>query len=78
MSGTEGGFDDLTVATAGGTCPGDLDGDGDVDISDLAILLSNYVTASGATYEQGDLDSDGDVDINDLTAMLSYYGTDCD
>jgi photosystem II stability/assembly factor-like uncharacterized protein len=53
---------------------GDLDGDGDVDLSDLATLLAHYGTAAGATYEDGDLDGDGDVDLADLAALLSVYG----
>jgi len=58
-------------------CFGDLDGDGDVDLSDLAELLGHYGTASGATYEMGDLDGDGDVDLSDLAALLGVYGTTC-
>jgi len=56
---------------------GDLDYDADVDLSDLAQMLSNYGTTSGATYEQGDLDGDGDVELSDLAALLSVYGTTC-
>ncbi|MFQ5806064.1 MAG: FG-GAP repeat domain-containing protein [Phycisphaerae bacterium] len=56
---------------------GDLDGDCDVDLSDLAVLLSNYGTTGGASYEDGDLDGDGDVDLTDLAELLSVYGTIC-
>lgn len=59
----------------GGPAPGDLDRDGDVDLSDLAQLLANYDVTSGATYTDGDLDGDGDVDLADLAALLSVYGT---
>ena len=59
-------------------CPGDLDGDGEIGLSDLAQLLAGYGTTSGATYEMGDLDGDGDVDLSDLAALLSVYGTDCE
>ena len=58
--------------------PGDLDGDNDIDLADLAQLLSNYGMTSGAIYEDGDLDGDGDVDLADLAALLSVYGTTCD
>ena len=60
-----------------GTQPviGDLDGDGDVDLSDLATLLANYGMTEEAVYEEGDLDGDGDVDLSDLATLLSAYGT---
>jgi len=58
-------------------CPGDLDGDGDVDLSDLSQLLAHYGVTSGAMYEDGDLDGDGDVDLSDLSALLALYGTTC-
>lgn len=58
-------------------CPGDLNGDMMVNLSDLAQLLGNYGMTSGATYEDGDLDGDGDVDLSDLAALLGVYGTSC-
>lgn len=58
-------------------CFGDLDGDYDVDLSDLAQLLGHYGMSSGAQYEDGDLDGDGDVDLSDLAAMLGVYGQPC-
>lgn len=54
---------------------GDVDGDGDVDISDLAALLSAYGTTSGAGPGDGDADNDGDVDLADLAALLANYGS---
>ncbi len=59
------------------TCPGDLDTDGEIGLSDLALLLSNYGTTVGATYDDGDLDEDGDVDLADLAELLGLYGTIC-
>jgi hypothetical protein len=56
---------------------GDLDGDSDVDLNDLSIILANYGTPSGATYGQGDMNGDGDVDLNDLSMLLGVYGQTC-
>jgi plastocyanin len=60
------------------TCPGDLDGNGQVDLNDLTLLLSNYGTSEGAGYFDGDLDGDGSVRLSDLTSLLSVYGTSCE
>jgi serine protease AprX len=57
-------------------CPGDLNGDGVINLEDLATLLANYGTSGGA-FEDGDLDGDGDVDLSDLSALLALYGTTC-
>jgi hypothetical protein len=59
-------------------CFGDLDGDSDVDLSDLAQLLAHYGEASGMSYEEVELDADGDVDLADLAALLAVYGTTCE
>ncbi|MFN0136153.1 MAG: hypothetical protein ACKVS9_08570, partial [Phycisphaerae bacterium] len=58
-------------------CPGDIDGDRDVDLSDLSGLLANFGFTGGQTLEDGDLDGDGDVDLSDLSAMLAVFGTSC-
>lgn len=58
-------------------CSGDLDGDGAVDLSDLATLLSHFAVASGATRADGDFDADGDVDLVDLAHLLAVLGTTC-
>jgi hypothetical protein len=56
------------------TIPGDLDGDSDVDIADLAQLLAHF-GASGTTYADGDIDGDGDVDLADLAILLGNFGS---
>jgi streptogramin lyase len=56
---------------------GDIDGDGDVDQSDLGILLAAYGTCAGdAGFESAaDIDRDGCVGQSDLGALLASYGT---
>lgn len=59
-------------------CPGDLNGDGVINLIDLATLLAHYGTTSGARPRDGDLNCDGDVDLSDLAALLAVYGTTCE
>jgi uncharacterized membrane protein len=66
------------VATLGGSdCPEDIDGDGYVGLADLAILLANYGTTSGAGPDDGDINGDGAVDLADLAMLLAVYDTSC-
>jgi hypothetical protein len=54
------------------TTLGDLDGDGDVDQSDLGILLADWGCTGGDCA--GDCDGDGDTDQSDLGILLSHWG----
>jgi hypothetical protein len=59
---------------------GDLDGDCDVDLADLAKLLAGYDTCAGdQLYDPvADIDTNGCVDLADLAIVLSAYGTSCE
>ena len=55
-------------------CPNDLDGDDDVDLADLAALLSEYGCTPSQSECAIDYDDDGDTDLADLAELLSSYG----
>lgn len=56
---------------------GDIDGDCEIGLADLGVLLAHFGTPGGATYVHGDIDSDGDVDLTDLSTLLSNFGATC-
>jgi hypothetical protein len=60
------------VTVVGGAMPGDLNGDGRVDLDDLILLLTNYGCEAACA---GDADGDGDCDLDDLILVLSNYGS---
>jgi hypothetical protein len=66
----EAGVDFVRVlVTACPTRPEDLDGNGEVNAADLAVILNNW-GGSGP----GDLDGDGSVGAADLAAVLNAWG----
>lgn len=57
-------------------CPGDLDGDNDVGLSDLGALLADFGCAPPQACD-ADLNSDGAVDLSDLGLLLANFGDVC-
>lgn len=55
-------------------CLGDLNLDGQIDVSDILILLTNFGCSNACI---GDLDGDGQVTAADFLIMLSLFGTIC-
>lgn len=70
-------IDDVQILGVTSTaCLGDADGDGDVDIADLGLVLANF----GSTVPPGslgDVDGSGVVDIADLGLVLANFGVPC-
>jgi hypothetical protein len=56
-------------------CTGDIDDDADVDLADLAAMLSQF--GMSGTGLPGDQDRSGTMDLADLAIMLSRFGQAC-
>ncbi len=70
-----GGMDSISLeAVSSALHPGDADGDGSVDVTDLGILATYYGQGSGHGWEQGDFTGDGLVNVNDLGILATNYG----
>ncbi len=52
-------------------CPGDVNGDGATDLSDLALILADFGCSGGCT---ADLTGDGNTDLSDLAIVLGDFG----
>jgi len=63
---------DSTFTTAPTIVPGDVNGDGVVNILDLSTVLTNW-NKTGATRSQGDVTGDGIVNVFDLSAILTDW-----
>jgi len=60
-------------------CPGNLDADGAVGLSDLTVLLAAFGSCEGdaAFVPDFDFDNSGCVDLSDLTTFLALFGQAC-
>lgn len=66
----------IWMGAACATCAADLNGDFEVTLADLAILLTHFGT-TGASRSEGDVDGDGAVTISDLSVLLTEFGGIC-
>jgi hypothetical protein len=67
------------VIVAYGFCPGDANGDGHVDLADLATLLAAFGTVEGDENYNANVDFDfnGRIDLADLAELLARFGQEC-
>lgn len=68
--GAAGALEILPSLSGGCACPGDLDGTGEIDASDAAVLLLCFGDPGGPA----DLDADGEVGSADLGLLLLLHG----
>ena len=67
----------VSIIYPGKPCPEDLNSDGRIDLTDLAILLTNFGRMGGVTLAMGDIDGSGRIDLTDLARLLTRFGTNC-
>ena len=53
------------------SCPGDVNGDGATDLSDLALVLADFGCSGGCS---ADLTGDGATNLSDLAEVLGAFG----
>ena len=61
----------VSNSTSGGASP-DINRDGKVNLTDLALLLGRWLQS--ATPAQGDLNGDGKINLTDLALLLGKWG----
>ncbi|HRP62048.1 MAG TPA: M12 family metallo-peptidase [Phycisphaerales bacterium] len=61
----------ITCTPVAPSCPADLTGDGNIDVSDLLILLGSWGPCAGCP---ADITGDNNVDVSDLLALLGAWG----
>ncbi len=64
------------VVPPGPNCPGDVNGDDQVNGADLSVLLGAF-GQSVSPGTSGDVNGDGQVDGADLSVLLGAFGTSC-
>ncbi len=52
----------------GGSLAGDVNGDGNVNVSDINVIIQMILSGNGGT--QGDVNGDGNVNISDINAVI--------
>ena len=66
--------DNVAIKANSASIPGDADGDGDVNISDVTALIDYLLTGntSGIDLDGADVNRDGKVNISDVTDLIDY------
>lgn len=59
------------------TCPGDVDGNGTVDVNDISFVIFRLGDSGAPGEVEGDADGNGIVDVNDISFVIFRLGP-CD
>ena len=67
-------IDDGSCEYTSCVCTGDLNGDGNITVADVLLVLSEFGCLSACT---ADIDGDSYVNVSDILVLLSLFGTVC-
>ena len=70
--GNTGGDVSGPIIIEGDGIPGDVDGDGDVDVEDILEILAQWLCDQDCS---ADVDGNGSVDVTDILLALANYGS---
>jgi hypothetical protein len=68
-------LDGMSLQGVASVVPGDANGDGKVDLSDLGILATNWGKTDATGPTQGDFNADANVNLSDLGILATNWGT---
>lgn len=70
-------FDNIVEMGDGSDMPGDVDGNGELTISDISMLINCLITENtdGINLSNADLNGDGELNVSDITILVNYVLT---